>query len=171
MFDTAGLMDSLKTKSEFAELGKNNTKPQSLISVCRKRKIFGFLLTFAVKTWLVHGVFRFQRRSGAFPLPTLPQCTGIRCCCCTKPSLQAEEWRHEDVPVHVGGRAGCREGLWSPMGCKTIPAEAFKLLKGTLKRCHYKTELCRIDLGSDVMARSGGDVSADGEPLLLPVGG
>lgn len=54
------------------------------------------------------------------------------------------------------------------MGCKSIPAEVFKLLKGTLGRCHYKAALCRIDLGSDVTVRSRGDASADVEPLLLP---
>lgn len=89
----------------------------------------------------------------------------MRCYCRTKPSLQAEGWRHEDVLAHVGDRAGCP---WSRVGGGSSPAEVFKLFKGTLRRCHYKAALCRIDLGSDVTARSGGDASADVEPLLLP---
>lgn len=36
MLGAAGLRDSLIAKSEVAELGESKTKPQSLISVCRK---------------------------------------------------------------------------------------------------------------------------------------
>lgn len=128
----------------------------------KKRKTFGFLLTFAAKAWLVRGVFRFQSHSGASPLPG---CAGMRCDPCAEPSVQAEGWEDEDVPADMGGRT---EGPWGRVGCGNIPAEVFKLLKDTLRRHRSKAALCRIDLGSDVMVRSRGDANADAEPLLLP---
>lgn len=71
-----------------------------------------------------------------------------------------------------GGRAGCRGGPRSRVGCESIPVEVFKLLKGTLRRCHYKAALCKIDLGSDVTARSRGECERRrGAPAAPPLGG
>lgn len=73
MLDALGQKGSLKTKSEVAELVKSDTKPQSHIHACGKRKILSFLLHLQERLGLRMGFAVFRRA----PEPSLSSHSGM----------------------------------------------------------------------------------------------
>lgn len=110
MLEAVGLRD---LKSEVAELGRSSTKPQSLIAACRKKG----------KIWLLaHICSKDLACAWGFPLTEAlrslspPQAPGMRFYPRTKPSLQAEGWKHADVPVRAGDSVrykGAHRAAWA----------------------------------------------------------